>query len=196
MDDHEDSSWPPFSDGYADAYGWIEPEVYEAAGGVWPRAQIFARANLQDVAAGRDLLMKAAVNVSEVYVAQPGRIDDLRAYLYRAYYNLVLYELRRRRLHDKLLEDVSGTWLASSHDSVEELETKILIEQIMQCADPWTRNVFKGLVLGLTFEEMAPALKMSAGGARNKYRDNIKKLIERFGGGESPSDADGNGPHR
>jgi DNA-directed RNA polymerase specialized sigma24 family protein len=190
MDDHEDCPWPPFAERYADAYGRIEPEVYEAAGRVWPKAKNFALANLRDAAAGRDLLMKAAANVSGVYSARPGEITDLHAYLYRAYYYLVLRELKQRRLHDELLAEAGGTWLAPTNDSVEELETRILIEQIMQAADSWTRQVFQLRVLGYSFEEIGPALHMSVGGARNKFRQNFNRLLKRFGGGENPGGHD------
>jgi DNA-directed RNA polymerase specialized sigma24 family protein len=187
MPEHSDNSWPPLGDdGYSDEYGRIEPEIYEAARGIWPEAETFASATLRDGAAGRTLLMKAAANVSRAHTSRPHEITNLRAYLFKAFKYLVLAELRKRRLHEDLNAQAYLEAASSAEASAEELHRKILIEQLMLTMDPWTREVFELRVLGYDFDEIGRERRMLAASVRNRFNKSIESLARRLQGGGLP----------
>lgn len=186
---YSDSSWPPLeADGYWDEYGKIEPEIYEAARGLWPEAENFALATLRDAALGMTLLMKAAANVSRAYSSRPDEIVNLKAYLFKAFKYLVLAELRKIRLHQDLTTQIDLAASGSLQASAEDIDKKILIEQLMAVMDDWTREVFELLVLGYTFDEIGRERRMLGASVRNRFNRRIKELVRLVHGGGGLSD--------
>ena len=186
MPDHSDNSWPPLGeDGFSDEYGRIEPEVYEVARELWPEAKAFAQATLRDAAAGWTLLMKAAANVSRARALRPNEISSLGGYLFKTYKNLILAELRKIRLHEDLTAQSRPP--ANLPDAtVDEIDRKILVEQLMAEMDQWTRETFALLVLGYTFEEIGRGYKMLGASVRNRFNLSVKKLLRRLRGDDGP----------
>lgn len=185
MGEHSDNSWPPFGDGFDDEYGMIEPNVYAAAKEMWPEAQALARATLGDSAAGMTLMMKATASVSKVYAAQPQKVGHLQAYLFKSYKRLVLAERRRARLHGSLNVEALRDADHSPASPADELDKKILIEELMLRMDHWTRKVFELRVLGFSYEEIGKEEEMLAASVRNKFNERVKRLTEWFKGDES-----------
>lgn len=180
MGNHSDNSWPPYGDGFRDEYGGIEPEVYATAAAIWPKAEALAHTQLGDSAAGRTLLMKAAARVSQQFLTRRQRVDNLKAYLFQSYKHLILAELRKARLHDSLNVEALRAAERLSKSPAEELDKRILIEQLMLRMDPWSRRVFEALVLGFSFDEIGREVGMRGASVRNRFNKNIKSLIRRF----------------
>jgi hypothetical protein len=157
--------WPPLATAYTDEFGHIEPDVYKAAGALWSvRAEQFARSTLGDAPTGLRLMLKAAALVSRKYLEPGMHIENLSAYLFHAYKRLVLAELEKENGRRKRNADIYEE-LVSRPDEADDVNRKILIEQIMRRMDPWTRGVFELLILGYSFEEI--------GEARGKSGSNI-----------------------
>jgi len=169
--------WPPVEAGYIDEYGPIEPEVYQAAGALWSQAERFAVQLLHDAPAGLSLMLKAAALVSRKRAENPGQIANIRAYLFQTYKRLVLAEMQKENGHEAALE---AGLEAASHSLVEEVDRKILVEQIVRRMDRWTRQVFEWLTLGHTFEEIGQALGKSPPATRNKFRDQLNRLMKQI----------------
>src|SRR5215470_14979282 len=144
-------SWPSLDEGYTDEFGVICPEVYRAAGELWPQAEGFVHSKLRDCPAGWQLMLKAAAAVSRKVQEQPDQIRDLKAYLWTTFKRLISDEVEKEN-HYEALEHNQGTVNGARAQS-ETLNNRILIEEAMAWMDAWTRTVFELRVLGYEFEE-------------------------------------------
>lgn len=82
---------PPLQEGYEDEFGRIDPEVYQAAGAIWPAAANFGEFALHDRGLASNLMMKAAARVSET-IASGKSIENLKGYLLITFKRLVARE--------------------------------------------------------------------------------------------------------
>lgn len=180
MAEHPDSSWPSIDEAYADVYGRIEPEVYEAAKALWPKAEALALGVLRDVAIGRELMMKAVANVSHVHTTRPAQIKEMKAYVFQSYKYLVLAELKKIRLHTNLEHEAYAMEPEPFDATGDKLDQKILIEQLMRSTDDWTRDIFQQLLLGYSFEEIGRKRGVNGRSIGNKFNKRIKILIKRI----------------
>lgn len=170
--------WPPLQNTYTDEFGQIEPEVYTAAGTLWNRAEHFAISTLGDSATGLRLMVKAAAIVSRKRAAQDDHINYLSAYLFQTYKHLVLAELEKENGH-RQREREMGMASASSPDSLaEDVDRKILVQQIMGRMDEWMRGVFEMQILGYTFEEIGQLRNQNAHVLRTKFNKRLKRLMK------------------
>ena len=187
MPEQSDNSWPPLGDdGYSDEYGRIGPEIYETARQIWPEAERFAVLTLHDGAAGMTLSMKAAANVTRAYALRPDEIGSLKAYLFKTFKHLVLADMRKMRLHDELLTQAHPTSANLFNTSAEELDKKILIEQLMSAMDVWTRKVFELRVVVYSFDEIGGELGMLGASVWNRFNGSVKDLIRRLRNDDRP----------
>src|SRR5262245_57731591 len=170
-------SWPSLDEGYTDEFGVICPEVYRAAGELWPQAEGFVHTRLRDRPAGIQLMLKATAAVSRKRREQPDQIRDLNAYLWTTFKRLVSEELATASRY-KTLEPEQQP----ANNASEALNDQILIEEVMAQMDSWTRTVFELRVLGYQFEDIAQMLKMRPHLLRSKFHKEIKKLSHRFRG--------------
>jgi DNA-directed RNA polymerase specialized sigma24 family protein len=176
MAPHTRTLWPPIEEAYTDEFGPISEDVYECARGLWPRAEAFSLNTLNDGPAGMRLLLKACAQVTRARSEKLTQIDNLPAYLYRAFKRLVLERLEIEKGHRRLeAEFLPGP---AAEESVS-LEEKILIQQIMRLMDARTREVFELLLLGYTFEEIGEKYGRSANILRATYSKQIKRLVRR-----------------
>jgi DNA-directed RNA polymerase specialized sigma24 family protein len=175
-------NWPPLPsprDGYTDEFGVILPEVYKAVREIWPQTEHFVRSTLGDLAAGQHLMFKAAATVSRQRSQNPDLIKDLNAYLRRAFKRLVLDELEKETGHRDKLEQARSE--QSLFDSPEEdLDRKILIQQLVRLMDDWTREVFLLLAAGYDHEEIAAMRDQQANAIRSRFSKQLKKIRERL----------------
>jgi hypothetical protein len=121
------------------------------------------------------LMFKAAAIVSRRSDEMVGGIDHLSAYLFKTYRRLVLGELKRIN-NRKTLEWAHAEELSTASDSTEEIERKILIEQLCRRMDLWTRKVFELRSLGFGFEMMEQELGMKANAIRARFSKQITRI--------------------
>jgi RNA polymerase sigma factor (sigma-70 family) len=170
--------WPPLDIAYADEFGQIDPVVYEVARQLWRQAEQFALSTVGDAPAGLRLMLKAVALVSRVRSAQPNQIENLTAYLFQTYKRLILAELKKERGRQQhLAEREVEDFLLPETDAVE-VERQILLEQLMQRMDSWTREVFELLVLGYSFAELGKKSGMSGERIRKKFDKRVERLIK------------------
>jgi DNA-directed RNA polymerase specialized sigma24 family protein len=173
-------SWPSLDEGYTDEFGVICPEVYQVAGELWPQAESLVYSRLRDHPAGMRLMLKAAAAVSRKLKEQPDQIRDLKAYLWTTFKRLISEEAENESRYQPLEPEQHPT--NNSHGPSEELNDKILIEEVMAQMDSWTRTVFELRVLGYQFEDIAQMLKMRPNLLRSKFHKEIKKLSRQIRG--------------
>src|SRR5262245_12211662 len=173
-------SWPILDEGYTDEFGVICPEVYQAAGELWPQAESLVYSRLRDRPAGMRLMHKAAAAVSRKLQEQPDQIRDLKAYLWTTFKRLISEEVENENRYQPLEPEKHLT--NNHHGPSEALHDQILIDEVMAEMDPWTRTVFELRVLGYQFEEIAQMLKMRPNHLRSKFRKGIQKLSRRIRG--------------
>src|SRR5262247_1964578 len=173
-------SWPNLDEGYTDEFGVISPEVYRAAGELWPQAEGFVHSKLHDCPAGMRLMLKAAATVSRKRQEQPDQIRDLKAYLWTTFKHFISDEEEKGNRYQPLEpeqqpeNDVRGP--------LEALDDQILIEEVMAQMDSWTRTVFELRVLGYQFEDIAQMLNLRPNLLRSKFNKKIKKLCRQLRG--------------
>ena len=173
-------SWPSLDEGYTDEFGVICPEVYRAAGELWPQAEGFVHSKLRDCPAGMQLMLKAAATVSRKRREQPDQIRDLKAYLWTTFKHFIFDEVEKGNRYEPLeLEQQPENDVRGPSDALDD---QILIEEVMAQMDDWTRRVFELRVLGYQFEDIAHMLKMSPHLLRSKFHKEIKKLSRRLRG--------------
>jgi hypothetical protein len=175
------TSWPPLADGYNEEFGWVDPEVYRAAGEVWSGAgESLALKLLQDEAAGLMFMCKAAALVTRRR-AEGGSIDNLPGYVFQTYRRLLLAELETRNAHrlreQEALDSRDLSWMDGL--GPEDVEENILIEQLMGLMDEWTREVFELLALGHSFEFIARAHGTHSNLVRSKFHKQMKRLMKK-----------------
>jgi DNA-directed RNA polymerase specialized sigma24 family protein len=171
------SQWPAIDSVYTDEYGQVDPEVYNAAGTVWPRAEQFALSVFHDQAAGLQLMVKAVGIVSRRRRASDCCISNLRSYVFQVYKHLVLAELRklnRRRELDTRWEDRTTPVLRRDDD----IDRRILLEELCRRMDAWTRHVYELRVLGYTFDTIGETLGMGANHVRSEFSKRLARLRE------------------
>ncbi len=172
--DSADKVWPPLSNAYADEFGEVQPEVYDAAGELWPQALSFAQDNLGDISMGRQLMFKASALVTRKLIEQPDHISTLKGYLWQTYRRLVLTEKGKSQRLYPLDVEAEGRRGISTNDPDEE----ILIQEVRRRMDEWTRLVFELRVIGYDYEEIAQMLGTRANRVRSKFDKQIKKLAK------------------
>ena len=126
-------------------------------------------------------MMKAAAKVSKRKAEFPGEeIHDLKGYLYKVFKNIVFSELEKEAGHREFAAVLEQKALDSTEALTQELERKILIDELVQRMDPQTRSVFELLVLGYTFEEIARLTNGKANVLRSRFSKRIRSLSQRI----------------
>ena len=172
----------PFTQ-FTDEFGAIDCEVYDAAVALLPRVEGYAHRTLGDAAAGQRLLMKACALVTRR--RQTGEeIANLPAYLYRTWQRLLLAELEKANSHRRLEADLVA---ASPRHTTEDLDRRILLQQIIGQMDDWTRRVFEYLALDFTYDQIAAELGGNGHAIRMKYDRKLQALAQRLNAGKGAS---------
>jgi DNA-directed RNA polymerase specialized sigma24 family protein len=172
--------WPSLDEGYTDEFGEICPEVYQAAGELWPQAESFINSRLHDAAAGMRLMFKAAAAVSRKLQEQPEQIRDIKAYLWTSFKHEIHEAAEKENRYQPLepeQQPENGAYTQS-----EALNDQILIEEVIAHMDEWTRKVFELRVLGYQFEDIGQMLEMRPNLLRSKFHKEIKKLSNKLFG--------------
>jgi DNA-directed RNA polymerase specialized sigma24 family protein len=85
-----------------------------------------------------------------------------------------LKKQNRRREIEARWED----FVPPTRPVADEIDRKILIEQLCNRMDPWTREVYQWRVLGYTFESIGGFLNMGANHVRSEFSKRMAKLRE------------------
>lgn len=171
------SNWPAVEDGYNDEFGWIDPDIHKTAGELWDRGgESFALSTLRDEMAGQRLMLKAAALVTRR--RGTAEIENLPAYLYQTYKHLILAELEKENGHRRSESNISNENLFALLEGSpgEDVEHRILIQQLMRRMDEWTREIFQLLVLGYSFETIAQLKNKKSNVLRSKFNKQLKRL--------------------
>jgi len=174
MDDSYEP-WPEltnFEEAYADEFGLIRGEVYQAARELWPRASHFSFDQLGDSATGQRLLFKAAAQVSRHIANHPESVLNLKAYLWRSFERLVFEERRKAQRQHSADDELNG--LPNLHPA--KVDDRILWDELLQQMDSQTRLLFRLRAFGYSYEEISPMLGKSANLLRSQLDKAIKKI--------------------
>lgn len=171
-----DKAWPPLSEAYTDEFGKIQPEIHATAGELWPQALSFARDKLGDVSTGQELMLKASALVSRKLAEQSDHIREPKSYLWQIYKRLVLAEVKKSQRLCSLDDEIERLVSVSPND----LDDEILIREVRDRMDDWTRLVFDLRVFGLDYEEIAQKLDTRANRVRSKFAKEIRKLAKQL----------------
>ncbi len=167
---------------FADEFGAIDRHVYEAALLLWPQIENQSLQMLRDAADGQRLLMKASALVTRKHTETPDAITNLPAYLYQTWRRLALEEVEKQNLHRQIEETQFAATIEAHPTShaANELDRRILLQQIMARMDDWTRRVFEYQTLGFTFDEIAEELGSNGHSIRMRYDRQIKQLAKQL----------------
>ncbi len=173
--------FPLIKAAYTEEFGKIDLEIYEIAENLWKScAERLATDILHDSPKGMQLMLKAVAKVSGVRQNNPSQIQNLRAYLYRCYKNLLLAEIEKENSHQRILDDLHSAPEISLKNEEDEINRKILVNEIRRRMDDWTRAVFDYHKLGFTFEEMVPQFGSAANVIRSRYSKDVARLARQI----------------
>ena len=156
----------------------IEPAVLNAAEEIGQRAVRYAERLVGDPALATNLLEESAAAVSRVLRSQQGHnnIHDLRAYLFRAFIRRV------NRLSRRQLAVADRTPTPSRSSSVSgDLESQILVGELLTRCDPVTRDMFCRRSQGFSWKEIGKVYGISAHAAESRFSQTLQKVRRRLG---------------
>lgn len=165
---------------YTDEYGEIDIDIYETAGDLWRRnGESFALSKLRDAAAGLSLMLRTAVDVTRRRNAPDAAIESLSAYIWRSYKRRILDELEKENEHRR--RDLMSVTQAICTDTLaEDLDKKILIQQIEQHMEDSMYEVYQYLVLGFDFSHIGEILRKKPRALKKRFDRQLKHLIQRL----------------
>ena len=179
MSEQVNLKWPPLDIPYTDEFGDIDPDVYQAAGALWPWAERFAVTTLGDAALGLHLLLKAAAAVTHAKIDR--EIGQLEPYLSKTYKRLILDQIRKENSRQRR-EAQFGSDLYQALDATSaNLDRQLLVQEILENMDEQTRHVLHMLVTGYTFEEIARQIGCNPHTIRIRFRRQCRKVVGRLG---------------
>jgi hypothetical protein len=170
--------WDTLDSAYVDEFGPIAPDVYASAGALWPQACSYASRILldNDLARTRTLLLKAAAQVTRARDEKRAQINELGGYLFVSFKHAVHAELEkdknRRRFEAGVVSD------AELRGQAENVERRILLNEIVAEMDEWTRMIFHWRTLDFTFDEIGRHLGENPKVVRNRYDRRVSRLIK------------------
>lgn len=168
--------WPEIKYGYVDEFGEVDPDVYKIAGDLWPSLRPQILRTIKDLDTAQRLMMKAVAIVSRRNHEEPERLTNLRSYLLVVFSRLLKAASRKQARQEQLQNEVQGLEIAGSSD----VEQTILVRELLERSDDWTRNVFEHLVLGYTFTEVAATLEMKPNVLRSMWSKKLSRARAKF----------------
>jgi DNA-directed RNA polymerase specialized sigma24 family protein len=178
LDNSLKTAWPDIQAAYVDEFGPIEPSVYAQAGTLWPVVEPLVLRTIKDVQNGQRLMMKAVALVSRKFAEQPERMINLKSYLFQVFRHLLFEELEKLTGHAERDVEAAARIAVIPQRSEDEINRIVLIHEILQRADKWTRETFELLTLGYTFDEIGRKSGMKANFVRSRLSKRLQKLAE------------------
>lgn len=164
--------------GYQDPeFGWIDADVQEVAAGLWKNGgQQFTHATIRNEGAGWRLMLRAAAITTRKRSEREHHIKSVPAYLRKVYERLVLAELEKENGHRRFEAELCADPNYFQDIVCDDIERRILVQQLTRLMDGWTRMVFELLNLGHSYEEIAEGLGMKANAVRSRYHKGLMKV--------------------
>jgi len=174
VSDPSSSDWPHWNaltPTFRASFALNDESVYNAAGDLWESALKYALSRNLDASEAREALLRAVASVSAHHTRE---IRALHSYLFKAYTNRLLRLLTQQK-HYASLESVNEE-LASDPTVVEVMEQQVLLSEVVARMDQEMRSIYEGLILGYSFEELAPKLGKPANSLRSKFSKGVKRI--------------------
>ena len=168
--------WPDLESSYVDEFGRIDRAVYEIARQVWPAVVPAIRRTLRDLHAGQRVMIKAAALVSRKLNEDPEKLTNLHGYLYRTFIRLLNEEFEKEGKHAEFNRAVLAKNELEAQQSDAAIFEKILISQLLSRADAKTRIMFRLLLLGHTFEDIARQQNTQSNHLRSEWSKELRRL--------------------
>ena len=172
--------FPELISSYQDELGTVSPQVLNEAQKIWLVSRSFSYKMLQDEQLSQLLMMKAVVKISDKINHESTEINNLRAYLFSTFKRLVLAEVRKENLHHELenqwIEHLTETFKNKPQTEEEIIYHQILITELEEKMDGWTRKVFRYRMLGYEYKDLVPDYGSAENVIRSKFSKKIKKL--------------------
>ena len=142
--------------------------MYNAAGEIWQRGRVFAHARGMDDAITHTAMIRAVAKVSRR--------------LFTSFRRCLLDEIKNRKSSTVArLEDLEAVADESSSESLaEQIEKKILLEEIVSHMDDRTRFIYERLILGYSFEEIAETLGTKSNVLRSRFSKSMSRIRSQF----------------
>lgn len=175
-------NWPSLTSAYQDVFGEIDLDVYNVAGEIWQQGRTFARAKGIDDAIAHTAMLRAVAKVSHRLRKPAPKLKTRgarKAYLFTAFRRCLSDETQTKVSLTKSPPDDVET-LADDNNLADEIERKILLEEVVRHMDPKTRGIYERLTLGYSFEEIAGSMGTQANRLRSAFSKRIKKIASEF----------------
>jgi DNA-directed RNA polymerase specialized sigma24 family protein len=159
----------------------IEPGVFSAAQDIEGQAVSYAGKFLGDSYVIVNLLEEAAAIVSDAIRAKDAagaaRIQDVRRYLFRVFLRQVAEARRAEAPYAK----ASRVYSYLCNDcQVEELDSQLLLDQILDHFDSVTREMILRRIEGHSWDEIAAEFDLSNHAARVRFSKALQRLRNRI----------------
>jgi DNA-directed RNA polymerase specialized sigma24 family protein len=167
--------------------------IYELTNSLIPAAKAFLRRTRLDPDLAEDMLMQASEKVLEKITEQATEpkeqetppINNLSAYLFSTYKHLV-YDYIKKSEKNRPLTDQEWNRLPSSSNSTQEIETRILMGEIIEHMDLQSSFIFNHLLLGYSYKEITEiynekfGVQTTENVLRSKFSKTIKKIAKKL----------------
>lgn len=154
--------------------------VHDAAENILSSAVAFgARTGIPDSEISKDLLFQAVDNTLSSGT-RLSEINDLPAYLFVAYKRLIIAWCKQKQKEEDLEEN------AEALASYQDIERKILVEELVRMMSEQERFIYNYLVLGYSYKEIAEKFNrafkknFSANVMRSKLSKATQKISKKL----------------
>jgi RNA polymerase sigma factor (sigma-70 family) len=159
--------------------------VYNAAGEIWQRGRGYAHSRGIDDALTHTAMIRAIAKVSRRLKRPAPNLKTpgaLKRYLFTSFRNCLLDEIKNQQSSaGTKLEDLEAVADQSSSESLaEQIEKKILLEEIVRHMDDKTRFIYERLILGYTFEEIAETMGTQSNVLRSRFSKSMRRIASEF----------------
>src|SRR5713226_5017724 len=162
----------------------IDPETLAAAQAIATRAVQHAVSSIGCPALATSLLEEAAATVSRAVRRreQAGMppIVNLQSYLFRAFIRRVNVVRQKEVLTSKVVS-VEETGSSNGTGSSHQMESKILVDELLGRCDAVTRDMFYRRVEGMSWAEIGGFYKISAHAAESRFSQQLNRIRRRLG---------------
>ena len=159
--------------------------MYNAAGEIWQRGRAFAHARGLDDAITHTAMIRAVAKVSSRLKRPAPNLQTpgaLKRYLFTSFRRCLLDEIKNKKSSTVArLEDLEAVADQSSSESLaDQIEKKILLEEIVSHMDDKTRFIYERLILGYSFEEIAETMGTQSNILRSRFSKSVKRIASQF----------------
>ena len=173
-------------------------ELIVVARRLWPRVQAHARRERGNTSFDDSLVLASEVwegvlqSVSKTLHRLDGKsaqIVDLDGYLFGAFHHRFNRAMKKERRRQEMIQLVPLSrdleLFAGAQDSkaVHDLERSVLVKEVTENMDAWTRKVWIARHYGYSWKEVAEHVGLREQQAKLRFRYAMGKLRARLGGG-------------